>query len=309
MRLVKSNGTVRAGFPFGQLLPGDYILSVNASYGRSYTSNYYGIKQIASANYSTGSIKIALGSPSVQTESFGRTTSSGYAGATLARLETLSLNLSSSNAVRNVNLSSISVIDGTWVRFIPSYFSTIGPVGVPAKMLLAGSGEPAVKNDISNVSMIIQTKANGAVLGEMALPLEMDGTSGSAVLHSLAPVQEFLSGAWNLFSANQQIFGVETIILDETTNSTSAFPVAVSIAGLYEANGSLGPQPPWLRFTLPQSSSNLTISPSNPLDFQLNVDTTSDAPLGVYTVVVAFQIADEEFALLIPVEVGPPIST
>ena len=41
-----TNSSAINGFSLGSLPAGNYIMGVNASFGRSYTSEYYGIKPI-----------------------------------------------------------------------------------------------------------------------------------------------------------------------------------------------------------------------------------------------------------------------
>jgi hypothetical protein len=310
MKLVKTNTSAMGGFALGLLPVGDYILMANASFGHSYTSDYYGIKQIGSVNYSEGSIKISIGSPSVEmatlTEPAGNKGSAGEMTGSSVGLETWPLTLSSATVVSGVNLTSISVIDGDWVRFLPSYLPEVGPNGTRASMLLAGAVRPFVNNDVSNVSMIIQAMARGADFGEVALPLE--GSGGSVVLHSLAPNQEFQTGNVMVFAANQTNFVGVSIIYDPQSGSINrSLPVTASIAGLYEANGSVVPPPPWLQFSVPQASTNLSITPYDPLYFALDYTTSSAAPLGAYTFVVDLQVGGGSLSLYMPVNVTPPI--
>ena len=121
---------------------GDYVLSVNASYGLSYTLDYYGIKQIESANYSEGSIKISIGSPSVQMKTLSQNLPTGSESVGFPGLEAWPLTISSASVVKDVNLSSISVISGDWVKFLPSYLPEVGPNGTEVNMLLAGAVKP-----------------------------------------------------------------------------------------------------------------------------------------------------------------------
>jgi hypothetical protein len=304
MKLVSANASAVGGFALGSLPVGDYILRVNASFDRSFTSAYYGIKQIGSVNYGEGNIKISIGSPSVQTA--GLTTAG--ASLTFPGLEVWPLTFSSAQLVSHVNLTSISVISGDWVRFLPSYLPEVGPNGTVVKMLLVGAVRPFVNNDISNVTMIIRATASGGAFGEAGLPLE--GSGGPIVLHSLAANQEFQSGTFMVQAADQKNGGIESIVYDPPSAiGNESLPVTASIAGFYGSNGSVLPQPSWLQFYLPQSSTNLSITPYNPLYFVLDYASTSAAPLGTYTLVLDVQVGSANLTVFILVVVGPAMHT
>ena len=109
-------------------------------------------------------------------------------------------------------------------------------------------------------------------------------------------------------AANQTNFGIESIIYDPQSGDVNpSLPVTLSIAGFYDANGSVGPQPSWLQFFVPQSSTNLSITPYDPLYFELGFTATSAAPLGSYTVVVDVHVGGENLMIFTPVVVGPAI--
>jgi hypothetical protein len=313
MRLVETSASAfLSGFALGPLQAGDYILKVNESFGGSHTSAYFGIKQIESVDYREGSIAISIGSPSVHmvtlTQPAGNPGSVGSKTEGFVGLETWPLTLSSPTLMRDVNLTSISVISGDWVRFLPSYLPEVGPSGTKVNMLLAGAVRPFVNNDISNVSMIIQATARGGGIGEVALPLE--GSGGSVVLHSLASKQEFQTGDAMVFAADQtNSVGISIIYDPRSGGINQSIPVTASIAGFYDANGSVVPQPPWLQFSVPQASTNLSITPYDPLHFSLDYTGTSAAPLGVYTLVVDVQVGTGSLTLFMPVDVTPPIFT
>ncbi len=125
MTLVKSNASAIGGFALGVLPAGNYVLSINASYGLSYILEYYGIKQIESANYSEGSITISIGSPSVEMKTLSQNLPTGFESVGFPGLEEWPLTISSASVVKDVNLSSISVISGDWVKFLPSYLPEV----------------------------------------------------------------------------------------------------------------------------------------------------------------------------------------
>jgi hypothetical protein len=303
MKLVSANASAIGGLALGSLPTGDYVLSLNASFDRSFTSAYYGIKQIDSVNFSEGSIKISIGSPMVDHEGLSDSASGGPS-ETFVGLESWPLTISSPTVVRDVNLTAISVISGDWVRFFPSYLPEVGPNGTAVNMLLNGAVRPFVNNDISNVTMIIQATATGGSTGQVALPLEDPGSS--IVLHSLAAGQEFEGAGMMVFAANQTNFGIESIIYDPPSAvGNQSLPVTVSIAGFYDANGTVVPQPSWLQFSAPPAG--LSITPYQPLYFPLPYQSTGAAPLGYYTLVVDVQVGSGSLSLFIPVSVNPPI--
>ncbi len=313
MSLVASNPSSISGFALGILPAGDYILKVNATWGHSYTVDYFGIQQIESVNFTEGSISISIGSPSVRmtslTQPAGGSAPSSQGQTTVSGpdLETWPLTLTSPTVVRSVNLSSISVIRGDWVRFLPSFLPEVGPNGTEADMLLSGAVRPFVNNDISNVTMIIQASASGGSVGEVGLPLE--GAGGAVVFHSLASGQDFETPTWGLSAADQTNFGGVSLIYDPPSPpANQSLPVVVSIAGLYEAGGAIVPLPSWLQFTVPQSSTNLSIAPYQPLEFAIGDYTATSAPLGGYTLVIEVQVGSASMTLFAPVEVGAPIS-
>ena len=156
--------------------------------------------------------------------------------------------------------------------------------------------------------MIIEARAGGGSFGDVGLPIE--GSGRSVVFHSLARNQEFRTGTLSVFSANQSNFAIASIIYDpKSGDANQSLPVTVSIAGLYGSNGTVRPLPPWLQFSVPQSSTNLSLKPYGPLYFALDFTTTNAAPLGVYTLVVNVQVGGGTLTLFIPVDVGPPIYT
>ncbi len=312
MDLVTSNASAISGFALGALPAGDYVLKVNATWGRSFTVDYFGVQQIRSVDFAEGGITISVGSPSVQMASMSQPAGGSAPGSqgdmTVSGpdLETWPLTLTSPTLVRDVNLSSISVIKGDWVRFLPSFLPEVGPNGTEADMLLSGAVRPFVKNDISNVTMIIQATSRGGSIGEAGLPLE--GAGGAAVFHSLAPGQDFETPTWGLSASNQTNFGVVSLIYDPpSAPANQSLPVTVSIAGLYQAGGAIVPLPSWLQFRVPSSSTNLSIAPYRPLEFAVGDYTSSSAPLGGYTLVIDIQVGGASMTLFTPVEVGAPI--
>jgi hypothetical protein len=301
MTLVKSTSSAVSGFPLGTLPVGDYILRVNATWGASYTVDYYGIQQIQSVDFSEGGITISIGSPAVQmnTISGGGQTDSG------PDLETWPLTLTSPTVVRDVNLSATSVISGDWIQFLPSYLPEVGPNGTQAEMLLNGAVRPFVDNDISNVTMIIQATGSGGATGEVGLPLEDAG--GSIVFHSLASGQQFETPTWSV-TQDQNLFAAVSLIYDPTGQaSNQSLPVTVSIAGLYEGGGSIVPLPSWLQFSVPTSSTNLSIAPYDPLVFTITTSSAASAPIGGYTLVLDVQVGGVTLTLFAPVVVVAPI--
>ena len=308
MQPVQSNVSAASELALGLLPAGGYILSVHATYGQSFTSEYFGIQQIESANFHAGSIQIAIAGPNVQMEAFSqKDPSGGTSGTSFPGLETWPLTLSSATVQRDVNLSSISVIDGNWVRFIPSVVPEVGPNGTVVDMLLAGAVRPFVDNDISNVSMIIQATTGDGAFGEAALPLE--GSAGPIVIHSLSPPSQQSEGpSWTVFAANQTNFGIYSMVYDPASgDSSQSLPVSASIVGFFNASGETGPQPSWLQFFMPQSSTNLSMTAYNPLYFEIGYTSTSAAPLGTYTLVVDVNVGGQVVTIYTPVVVSPPI--
>jgi len=309
MEVVMINSSTINGFSLGSLPAGNYIMDVNASFGRSYTSEYFGIKPLESANYSEGSIAIVNRGESSEMESI--TQPAGNAGSvssmtvSFPSLSVYHLTLSSATMVEDVNLSSISVISGDWVRFVPSHLPEVGPNGTDADMLVAGAFELSSPGNDANVSMIIQATSSGGSFGEAALPME--GQGSFVVLHSLAAGQEFRGGGISA-TPGQTNFGTESVIYDPASvGSNQSVPVTVSIAGFFGVNGSVLPQPPWLKFSVPGSSTNLSITPYDPLYFALDMTATNAAPLGSCTLVVDVEVGSVGFTLFIPVEVNPPV--
>lgn len=305
--LIATNSSAMYGFSLGSLPTGNYLISVNASFsGGSFLLDYFGIKQLESVNYSEGSIKISIGSPDVQSESFSLdvpgqgTKIVGFVG-----YETWPLTLSSATIVTGVNLTASSVILGDWVKFLPSYLPQVGPNATRVDMLLSGGLRPFVNNDISNVSMIIQATASDGSNGEVALPLE--GSGDSIIVHSLTANQEAEGVSWSVQSDNQTNFGFESIIYDPPNATANlALPVTLSIAGLY-VNGSIVPQPSWLQFSVPESSMNMSLKAYEPLFFALDETTTTAAQVGTYTLVVDVQIGGGSLTIFMPVSVSYPV--
>jgi len=305
MTPIKSSTSAISGFTLGHLPTGDYVLMTNATWGRSYTVDYFGIQQIDSVRFSEGSIAISVGEPQVERQSI----SGGASGSEMTEsgpvLETWPLTLTSSSVVTNVNLASISVIKGDWIRFLPSVLPEVGPNGTEAQMLLAGAVRPFVNNDESNVTMIIQATGSDGSNGEVGLPLE--GPGGSVVLHSLVSGQQFLTPTWSV-TTGQTNFVVVSLIYDPSGGaSNQTLPVNVTIDGLYQASGAVVPLPSWLQLSVPSTSDDLSIVPFQPLQFGIDTSSATSAPIGGYTVVVGIQVGGTSISLFAPVEVVGPI--
>ena len=117
----------------------------------------------------------------------------------------------------------------------------------------------------------------------------------------ISPGRADQAGVISVMAANQTNFRIESIIYDpQSGNLNQSLPVTLSIAGFYDANSSVEPQPSWLQFFVPQSLTNLSITPYDPLYFDLGYAMTSAAPLGSYTVVVNVQIGGENLLMFTP---------
>jgi len=309
MDLVGSNSSAVNGFALGALPSGDYILRANASFGRSYTVDYFGIRQIESANYTEGSIRITIGSPTTQEASF----TNGAESISGIESETWPLTLSSPSVITGVNLTSISIIDQAYVEFFPSYLPELGPSGATVSMLVAGAGAPSsvYSSDGVNVSMIIQATATSGSTGEVGLPMVVSGTgAGFIVLHSLASRQEVVGSAMTIPQGGFPPFDTEAIIYDPPVATNQSLPITISITGLYNSNGSLlPPSASPLIYVLP-STLNQSLIPYEPLYFALyglTNGTTHTAPVGSYILVVDVQMGSASLTLFVPVQVIPPI--
>ena len=306
MKVVRSNSTANSGFALGVLPVGGYILAVNATWARSYTLDYFGVQQIASVNFTEGPISIAVGSPSTQSVSM-----SGPAGGSSLEtvigpdLETWPLTLSSPTIVKGVNLTASSVISGNWVKFLPSYLPEVGPNGTSAEMLLNGAVRPFVKNDISNVTMIIRAIGDSGATGEVGIPIE--GSGGSVVIHSLASGQQFETPTWSVTQGQKNFNSLSLIYDPPSAPAGQSLPVLASIAGLYEAGGVVAPLPSWLQFSLPAGSTNVAIAPYSPSLIQISTFSASSAQIGGYTLVIDLQIGGATLTVFAPVVVVGPI--
>jgi hypothetical protein len=308
MKLVVTNASARNGFAMGSLPAGDYILIANATFGRSFTSDYFGIKQIESANYTEGNITISVGLTPNQPDPSPGSTPSSITG--FPSLEEYPLTLSSPTVIEDVNLSSIGLISGNWIKFLPSFLPEVGPNGTEAEMLLAGE---TVLNPLSNLilngnnnPLIIEATAGGANLGEVALPAgPLENSNGFVVLRSMAPNQEFL-GSVAEDSVSQSNLDIQSIIYDpESGYVNQTLPVSLSIAGFLGENGQVLPQPSWLEFAVSEATANRSIIPYAPLYFALHFTAAGSAPAGLYTLVVDVEVGSINLTLFIPVDISP----
>jgi hypothetical protein len=309
MNLVESNSSANSGFALGVLPVGDYILMVNATWARSYTIDYFGIQQIASVNFTEGSISISVGSPSVRIVSMsgpaGNPSSPSTETVSGPDLETWPLTLSSPAMIKGVNLTASSVISGNWVRFLPSYLPEVGPNGTSVEMLLNGAVRPFVNNDISNATMIIQAIGGGGATGEVGIPIE--GSGGSVVIHSLASGQQFETPTWSVTQGQENFVSLSLIYDPPSAVTGQSLPVSASIAGLYEAGGAVAPLPSWLQFSITAGSTNLAIAPYSPLQIQISTSSATSAPTGGYTVVINLQVGGASLTVFAPVVVVGPV--
>ncbi len=309
MKLVATSSSVENGFGLGSLTTGDYILVANATFGLSFTSDYFGIKQIESANYAEGDITISVGSPSQPNPSPGSTPSSitGFPS-----LQEYPLTISSPTVIEDVNLSSIGLVSGYWIKFLPSFLPEVGPNGTRAEMLLAGE---TVLNPLSNLvlngnnnPLIIQATTGSSNIGEIALPAGLlENANRFVVLRSLAANQEFL-GSTAEDSVGQSNLDIQSIIYDPQGGDTNqTLPVSLSIAGFLGGNGQVLPQPTWMQFAVSEPQTNRSIIAYAPLYFGLHFTASGNAPPRLYTLIVDVGVGSTDLTLFIPVDIMPAV--
>ncbi len=234
-----------------------------------------------------------------------------------------------------VNLTSLTLNSGGWLKITPSYLPEVGPAGASATLYMVGVGPTT--NQHSSSLFIGASGANG-LTGCAVLPVE--SSMGLSVTNGEGPVS--LSGGGLPY--------IVGLLYDPSTSTAavgSSLAISVSIAGVLEANGSVVPLPSWLQVNYPQqhivfgngstvavtisqgpgwslsgvppyeadtfstnpssSSFSLVLQPYNPYYLVLTVDgsSTPRADQGVYTIVLNETVGGQQFVSYLKVDAWP----
>lgn len=286
-----------------------------------------------SAAYNTG-VTVKVGTPDIQQVTITDTFPSGNGGQEGFAWYKVPITVYAPTATA-VNLSSLTLNHGGWLKIVPAYLPAVGPQGVNATLYMVGAGPTT--NHYNN-SLFIGASAADGLTGDAVIPIE--GSTNPDVVSGAGPVS--LSGGGIPY--------IVGLLYDpNTTSSTSSLPVTVSVQGVLEQNGSIVPLPTWLNVSYPaqhivfgngsttattttlgpgvtfsgvpqyetddvtynSSSSNFSfaLQPYNPYYLVLVVDGSS-APKpdqGVYTVVLNETVAGQRFVSYLKVCAAPSI--
>ena len=295
------SGQVTGDLPLN-VTSGNYLIGAYGSFGGADVSAYYNLTVVfgPSVRVDQG-ISIQLGSPAVHTGSLpvgGGGTMSGVFW------EDWPVTVRS-NLTTDVYLNATSVTSGTWVEFVPSHLTDVGPTGAEADMLLAGAVRPFVNNDISNETMIIEANGGGGLWGEVLLPIE--GTGCVTPVRTASPANVTLTWppANFLVVQNQTDFNWLTIVYDPGgVPSNGSLKGDFSLVGMVNESQVSG-LPSWLNLTLPSPS--LTMDAYVPEHLEIAVTASSDAPVGTYAFLLKAVYEGQASFYVIPIMVWPPM--
>lgn len=295
-----------SNFPLSNNLPlnftsGNYILGVYASYSGGEVSSYYNLTTVSSpAAYVDRGVRIQIDEPSLHY--INLTTPSGGYGRDVG-WEDWPLTITS-NTITSVNLAANSVVFGTWVQFVPSHLTNVGPApGVHADMLVAGAlGPPLITN--GNVSMMIRAESQDGAWGEVLLPLE----GGPFVL----PISPSLLANVSLnpldplaVTQNQTFFGVYRMVYDAGgVPSNGVLRVNLSIIGMINES-MVSSIPNWLSLTL--VSPTVTLPAYEPVFFQIEATASGEAPVGGYALLAKVVTGGQSSYMVVPIEIMAPV--
>jgi hypothetical protein len=235
----------------------------------------------------------------------------------------------------SVNLTSLTLNEGGWLKIIPSYLPAVGPQGANATIYMAGIGP--VTTQLNNSLFIGASGADG-LTGDAVIPIE--GSSEVNVITGPGPVS--ISGGGLPY-----IVGLVYDPSSGTAASLPSLPVTISIGGVLDQNGSVVPLPSWLNVTYPEqhfvfgngstivttttlgpgatfsgapeyetdnvttyppsSTFSFVLQPYNPYFFVLTVDGSSapKADQGMYTVVLNETVGGQHFVSYLKVDAIP----
>ena len=233
-----------------------------------------------------------------------------------------------------VNLTSLTVEQGGWLKILPSYLPAVGPQGANATLYMVDVG-PTTNQ--FNSSLFIGASGTDGLTGDAVIPVE--GSIGPTVISGPGPIS--LSGGALPY--------IVTLIYDPSSVAVSApsLRVSISVAGILEQNGCVVPLPSWLNVSYPEqhivfgngtnaastttlgpgstlvnpygyetddvtynpesSNFSLVLQPYNPYYFVLVVDGSSapNADQGVYTVVFDETVGGQHFVSYLTVDAYP----
>ncbi len=285
-----------------------------------------------SAAYNTG-ITVKLGTPDVQQVTITDILPSGNGGAEGFGWDEIPITVYAPTTTA-VNLTSLTLNEGGWLRIVPSYLPDVGPQGANATLYMAGV-EPVATQLYS--SLFIGASGADGLTGDAVIPVE--GSMDLDVTNGTGPIG--LSGGGIPY--------VSGLVYDPASGTASgpSLPITVSVVGILEQNGSVVPLPSWLNVGYPEqhavfgngstvvttttlgpgvtfssvpqyetddvnySSSSSTFSialkPYNPYFFVLVVDGSSapKADQGLYTVVLDETVGGQHFVSYLEVDAVP----
>jgi len=282
-----------------------------------------------SAAYSTG-ITIKVGAPEFQQVTIDQSFSSG-SGEEGFGWDILPITVYAPTTTA-VNLTSLTLNEGGWLKIIPSYLPQVGPEGTNATVYMVGEGPTTNQH---NNSLFIGASGADGLTGDAVIPVE--GSSGPNVITGPGPLS--LSGGGLPY--------IVSLLYDPSAGSPPSLTISVSVAGVLEANGSVVPLPSWLNVSYPQqhivfgngstvavtisqgpgwslsgvppyeadtvttypqsSSFSIVLQPYNPYYFVLTVDGSSapKADQGVYTIVLNETVGGLQFVSYLKVDAWP----
>ena len=279
---------------------GDYLLAVNFTASSESSSDYFLLSTVAHEDSAVNhGLRVEIGGLNYDPHD---SLSMGSGEITFVGVESWSVTVYS-NVTTNIELSSLSVMLGTWAEFVPSHLANVGPNGTQTDLLIAGAVRPFENNDMANVSLIVRGTGSDGSWGQATLPLE-----GGSLVIPIAPGGSVVAQnprSWLATTGSTQYdstFGLAYDLGGMPSNATTTASIAVD--GMV-SGGQLEPLPSWL--TLSPEFSNLTLQAYKPNYDLMSMTTTAQAPLGSYYVLLDITTSVQHTYALIEIEVTPPV--
>jgi hypothetical protein len=242
-----------------------------------------------SAAYETG-LTVSVGAPEPQDVTIHENLIGGLAAAQWGTgWEIVPITVYSPQTTA-VNLASLTLDQGGWLKILPSYLPAVGPNGANATLYMVGVGPTT--NQFNDSLFIGASGANG-LTGDAVIPVE--GSSSVNVLAGPGPVS--LSAGGGL--ACPPCMGTVGLVYDPANGSSkSPTPVTFSVEGLVGENGSTVPLPSWLDVGFP--AQNVSFGSSTPSrTTTLGPGSVLVTPIGYETDDVTYTPRSSNFSLVL----------
>lgn len=241
-----------------------------------------------SAAYETG-LTVRVGAPEPQDVTVNEALIGGLRAQSGSGWEIVPITVYSPEPTA-VNLTSLTLDRGGWLRILPAYLPDVGPEGANASVYMVG---PDVTSNRFNSSLFVGASGANGLTGDAVIPIE--SSSSVSVVSGPGPVSLSAGGG----RACPPCMGGVALVYDPADASSKApMTVALSIAGLSNQSDSVAPLPSWLDAGFP--SQNITFGSSTPSrTTTLGPGSVLVAPVGYETDDVAYTPQSSSFSFVL----------